>query len=105
RQNGKLTLSREASSARARGTGLRAEYFGNKGFTGEALLERQDPNIWFGPIWGAFRELKARNGWFKSSESPAFDPGSCLARWTGFLEAPLTEEFVFVVYTYGQLPA
>lgn len=30
------------------------------------------------------------------------DPGGLSARWTGFLEAWVSEDFTFTLYTYGQ---
>jgi hypothetical protein len=104
RHSGKLTLKQRPSAARAKGTGLTAEYFDNLTLAGRPVLTRQDPDIWFGPMWGDHRELKARNGWLKDQEPRTFDPGSCSARWTGSLEPPLTEQYEFVIYAYGQRP-
>jgi hypothetical protein len=104
RHSGKLMLKDAPAAARAKGTGLTARYFDNTTLAGRPVLTRQDPDIWFGAMWGDHRELKAKNGWFKSQETRTFDPGSCSARWTGFLEAPLTEEYRFVIYAYGQRP-
>jgi hypothetical protein len=103
RHSGKITLYK-APAASGKGTGLTAEYFGNPDLIGQPVLTRLDEDIWFGPMWGDHRELKAKNGWFKSQEHHTFDPGSCSARWTGFLEPPLTEDYLFVVYAYGQKP-
>jgi hypothetical protein len=104
RHNGSITLEHTPSAARRQGTGLKAEYFNNTNLAGEPVLKRIDPDIWFGPIWGDHREVKARNGWFGNQEKQAFDPGSCSARWTGFIEAPVSEDFVFVLYAYGDRP-
>ena len=101
RLSGTLFLKEAPTAARAKGTGLTAEYFDNTDLAGRPVLTRKDPDIWFGPMWGDHRQFKARNNWFKKGEIGALDPGSCSARWTGFLETPLTEEFEFVVYTYG----
>jgi hypothetical protein len=104
RHSGTLALEGEAPSARGRGTGLRAEYFDNTHLAGEPVLSRVDPDIWFGPLWGAFRELKARNGFLDPHRIQVFNQASFSARWSGFLESPLTEPFVFTVYVYGACP-
>jgi PA14 domain/FlgD Ig-like domain len=104
RHTGKVRLRAKPPIAHGRGTGLHAEYFENTELSGPPTLTRQDSDIWFGPMWGDHRELKARNDWFKKGERRTFDPGSCSARWTGFLEVPISEEFTFVIYVYGHRP-
>jgi hypothetical protein len=104
RYAGKITLKQASPAPLATGTGLTCEYFDNLNFAGKPALTRLDPDIWFGPVWGDSREIKARRGWFTNNENPSFNPGSCTSRWTGFIEAPFTEDFLFVVYLYGQRP-
>src|SRR5439155_12751135 len=123
RQSGKLVLHQPASAARRKGTGLQAEYFANHDLSGEPRLRRRDPNIWFGPMWGDHREVAATKFWFSDAEpfsppkndrasvrapnrraasaptvqpvtdSTGLSPGNCSARWTGFFEPPLGEDF------------
>jgi len=104
RHSGAFIIKEASRAARAGGTGLRAKFYANTNLAGNPVLKRQDPDIWFGPLWGDHLELTAKQGWFKSGERQTLDPGSCSARWTGFIEAPVSEEFVFVVYAYGQRP-
>lgn len=100
RQSGKLILKTTPAAARFRGEGLRAEYFASADLTGEPALKRLDPTIWFGPQWGDHRHIPATYNWFDKGSPLAAGKGS--ARWTGFLEAPLSEDFVFHVLAYGQ---
>jgi hypothetical protein len=102
RHGGTLVLDEPMPAARWQGTGLRGEYFSNIDLRGEPVLTRTDPNLWFGPLSGDHRQFKARNPWFIMRESQPLDPGSCSARWTGFVEAPLTDEYYFIAYTYGR---
>lgn len=166
RQSGKLTMTRLGAAALWEGTGLSGEYFANSHLLGEPKLRRRDADLWFGPMWGDHREVRARQPWFSQAEllelhqtrqsgaletslSPAngertgvrgtpagssdvrgsgrqraqsdqrpltsdatvqggitntslLSPGNYSARWTGFFEAPLSETFTFVVYTYGR---
>ena len=49
-------------------------------------------------MWGDHREVAAKNQWFGKE---ALDAGTCSARWTGFIEATVSEDFTFHVYTCG----
>ena len=102
RQSGKLTIKHPATGAQWKGTGLQAEYFTNISLSGEPALRRTDPDIWFGPMGGAFRQIKARKPWFGSAEQSIFTTTQFSARWQGFFEAPFSEIFTFVAYTYGR---
>jgi hypothetical protein len=102
RQNGKLSLATAAPSAQWQGKGLKAEIFSSPDLTGAPVLRRTDPDIWFGPMWGDHRPVLARNGFFKKGEEPAgFNSNAFSGRWTGFVEAPVSEDFNFVVLAYG----
>jgi hypothetical protein len=100
RRSGKLKLKAKPAAARFQGEGLRAEYFASTDLTGEPALRRTDPMIWFGPQWGDHRHIPATYNWF--DKGSALNAGKCSARWTGFVEAPVSEEFVFHILTYGQ---
>jgi len=102
RQSGRLVVSNPAPAARWKGSGLSAEYFANSDLSGTPKLRRRDADIWFGPMWGDHSEVVARSTWFSKAESLGLSPGNCSARWTGFFEPPLSENFTFVVYTYGE---
>jgi hypothetical protein len=102
RQSGKITLEAAPPAAQFQGTGLAADYYASADLTGEPALRRVDPAIWFGPLWGSFREVAAANQWFGKDEAAALDAGKCSARWTGFVEAPVSEDFVFYLFTYGR---
>jgi hypothetical protein len=105
RQSGKLTVKYPTTGALWKGSGLQAEYFPNMNLNGEPALRRTDPDIWFGPIGGAFRKIKARTPWFSSAEQSIFPATQFSARWQGFFEAPFSEDFTFVGYTYGRAKA
>jgi len=101
-QSGKVVLGSEAPSARRKGKGLAAEFFANPNLSGEPALRREEQVVWFGPMWGSFREVKARSGFFQNGEVPdGLDPNAFSARWSGFIEPPVSEEFRFVVFAYG----
>jgi len=105
RQSGKLTIKHPATGAQWKGTGLQAEYFTNISLSGEPALRRTDPDIWFGPMLGDFREIRARKPWFSGTEQSIFTTAQFSARWQGFFEAPFSEDFTFVGYTYGRQQA
>jgi hypothetical protein len=102
RQRGELSLDRPSPAARKKGQGLTGEYFAAANLSGEPVLRRPDPEIGFGTMHGDHGEIKAPDYRIKSRETrklPQADPVS--VRWTGALEAPLSEEFTFRMYTYG----
>jgi hypothetical protein len=102
RQSGKLTIKHSSTGALWKGNGLPAEYFANTDLSGEPALRRTDADIWFGPIGGAFREIKPRTPWFSGAEQSTFHDTQFSARWQGFFEVPFSEDFTFVAYTYGR---
>ena len=66
------------------------------------MLRRVDPHIWFGIMRGNFRHTPARKAFFRKGEAPAgLDPHAFSARWTGFVEPPVSEDFSFVAFAYG----
>jgi PA14 domain/FlgD Ig-like domain len=105
RQSGKLTVEQPSTGALWKGNGLQGEYFTNMNLSGEPSLRRTDPDIWFGPIWGAFRQIRARTPWFGDTEQSISTSSQFSARWQGFFEVPFSEEFTFIGYTYGRSQA
>ncbi len=93
RTSGTVELADEPSAARTDGTGLYAEYYKGKSFSGETVLKRVDPQLWFksGPA---------------SRRAPSWESGPCegikadepfSVRWTGRVVAPFTEDYWFNV--------
>jgi PA14 domain/FlgD Ig-like domain len=102
RQRGRFTLKTSARGARQKGTGLTAQYFATPALTGNAVLRKVDPEIAFGPMRGDHRQVDGPTGWFNSPDSDSLSQDAPVsARWTGFVEAPLSEGFTFQLYTYG----
>ncbi len=90
RQTGTLTVTEPATAASGLGTGLTASYNGGP--------PRIDPSIWFGPLNGNTRTIAAYNLW------PVDPTQAENAVWTGFIEAPLSEDFTFYLYDYASTP-
>jgi hypothetical protein len=101
RQSEKLRVKYPTTGALWKGSGLQAEYFPNMNLSGKPALRRPDPDIWFGPMWGAFRKIPAHTPWFSDAERSILTASQFSARWQGFIEAPVSENFSFVIYTYG----
>lgn len=90
RASGKVRLAAVTTQlARRDGTGLKGEYFNTPDCTGEAVLTRTDPLVFF--YWFA-----GKKGWPKGINPQGF---SC--RWTGQIEAPTTELYRFVWESYA----
>jgi hypothetical protein len=90
RASGKVRLAAAAIQvAKRNGTGLKGEYFNTPDCTGEPVLTRTDPLVFF--YWFAGKE-----GWPKGINPQGF---SC--RWTGQVEAPTTELYRFVWESYA----
>jgi len=77
--------------------GLKAEYFNNRTLAGKPALTRLDPNLWFN--WNERSPDDPVNGPLSTNNVIHRDEFS--ARWTGWLRAPLTEDFVFSTYNRG----
>ncbi len=103
RQQGQLMLKAPAAVARRKGTGLTGEYFASPDLTGKPVLSRVDPEIWLGAMRGQFRPFKAPPFRSAARELRKISPEEAMsARWTGAVEAPVSEDFTFRVYLYGQ---
>jgi hypothetical protein len=100
RQEGEITLRTSAPAAKRQGTGLAAEYFRNSDLSGKPDLRSLDPVIAFGPMHGDHRDMKPLHSWPRETSGSAFS-----ASWTGSIEAPLTEDFTFKIYLYGDEPS
>jgi hypothetical protein len=79
----------ETRVAKRDGTGLKGEYFNTPNCTGEPVLTRTDPLVFF--YWFA-----GKDGWPKG-----INPESFSCRWTGQVEAPTTERYRFVFESYA----
>ena len=77
-----LDITPSAPTPAGSGTGLRAEYFTNTGFTGPPAVTRADPVINF-------------NWRFTGSPAPAIPTDNFAARWTGTIEPRFTETYTF----------
>jgi len=85
RASGKIRLTTTSTRvAKRNGTGLKGEYFNTPDCTGDPILTRTDPLIFF--YWFA-----GKDGWPKG-----INPHSFSCRWTGHIEAPTTELYRFV---------
>ena len=90
RARGKVRLAAAATHvARRDGTGLKGEYFNTADCTGEPVLTRTDPLVFF--YWFA-----GQDGWPKHVNPQGFS-----VRWTGHIEAPTTEVYRFVWESYA----
>ena len=96
-------LTADPASAEANGGGLRAAYFDGR-FSDGADSERVEPQIWHGVPKGVDGHDEIIDG----PEAPAVDwtggfgaDGDFRARWTGEIEAPLSESYTFSVYARG----
>jgi hypothetical protein len=100
-QSGKLTIQRPSHPALWKGGGLKAEYFTNADLNGIPELQRLDPEIWFGPMWGDHQHIRPWRSLPNFQSSTTNIQSQMSVRWTGLFEAPLSESFTFVIYTYG----
>ena len=90
RDSGQIRLTKAVTrTAKRDGTGLKGEYFNTPDCTGEPVLTRTDPLVFF--YW-----FKGKDGWPKGINQQGF---SC--RWTGQVEAPTTELYRFVFESYA----
>jgi len=90
RASGKVRLTAAATQVAKRdGTGLKGEYFNTPDCTGDPVLTRTDPLVFF--YWFA-----GKDGWPKG-----INPQSFSCRWTGQIEAPTTELYRFVWESYA----
>ena len=90
RASGRVRLDAAVTRVAKRdGTGLKGEYFNSPDCTGEPVLSRTDPLVFF--YWFA-----GKDGWPKGVHPQGF---SC--RWTGQIEAPTTEPYRLIWESYA----
>ena len=96
RQDGTIELKPAAKAAVFDGDGLKAEYFESADLSGEPVVSRVDPRLWFSDstVGGEIVAAWAKDGPCK--EIPAGKPFS--VRWTGSLTAPFSEPFWIRIY-------
>jgi hypothetical protein len=96
RQSGTVVLQTDPPAASLDGEGLKAEYFASTDLSGEPVVTRIDPRLWFydGSKSGQIVAAWAANG--PCEGIAAGQPFS--ARWTGSVTAPFTEPFWLRVY-------
>lgn len=101
RRQGNIVIDRKPATAARAGRGLTGEYFANKDLKGQPVLTSIDERIWFDWGEGAVDESLSDEGNAdrKPESSMSRMPRDNFSvRWTGYVEAPLTEEFVFTTY-------
>jgi hypothetical protein len=102
RQNDRITLDTAAVPALRRGTGLTVEYFASAELGGTPVVRANDPEIRFGAMRGDHRMVRAASLRVRSELRKLSPEEPFSARWTGSVEAPLSEEFTFRIYSYGK---
>jgi len=101
RREGKLPVDRKPITPVKAGQGLKGEYFANVNLEGQPVLTRRDDRIWLDWGEGSVDGLPSNRS---SMGNTPVSPTSLVprdnfsVRWTGSVEAPLTEEFVFTTY-------
>jgi len=85
RQTGSVTVKGIPESAVKTGTGLAAEYFNNADLSGAPVLARTDAQVWM--TQGAIQ--------------PGVNANEFSARWSGQVEAPMTDDYVFTLRVTG----
>jgi hypothetical protein len=106
RQQGPLTLETTSTAATRKGEGLMGAYFASFELSGTPFHRRVDREIAFGPMHGDHRVVKVAGFGVKRGQSRTSTADAPLSvRWTGALEAPLSEDFTFRIYTYGKQDA
>ena len=82
--------------------GLLGEYFNNRSLKGVPVLTRIDPNLWFNWRDKSPDDPANRPRIAGTNQPPVRLTNDCFsARWTGWVEAPLSEDFVFSTYNRG----
>jgi hypothetical protein len=96
RQDGKIELKSAAKAASFDGDGLKAEYFASADLSGNPVVSRVDPRLWFSDttVGGEIVAAWAKDGPCK--EIAAGKPFS--VRWTGSLTASFSEPFWIRIY-------
>ncbi len=111
RQSGKITITTTPPHAKAQGTGLHAAYFNSTTIGRTPKTSRVDRQVWHGFPRKVNRKLSHnivdgfQHGptydWSKEIKPLQTAPGKFAVRWSGYVEAPISEAFIFSVYTRG----
>jgi hypothetical protein len=96
RQNGSIDVNSPTKAAAVDGDGLKAEYFSSVDLSGEPVVLRIDPRLWFSESTTGGQMVAA---WTKDGPCPGIAAGKPFsARWTGSITAPYSEPFWFRIY-------
>ncbi|MFW6457239.1 MAG: PA14 domain-containing protein, partial [Planctomycetota bacterium] len=98
RDSGTITIDSPMKGAAEEGTGLAAEYYNNNDFSGDPVLERVDERLYFDEKGGKGKKYAPHRGSGLPWEAEGVDMDSFCVRWSGSVEAPLTEDFIFSIY-------
>ena len=82
RSSGTVTVEGTPDHAAGNGDGLSAQYFNNLTLSGAPVLTRVEPQVWTNCDVGV-------------SPAPGVNATNISARWTGMIEAPLTDDYNF----------
>jgi len=110
RHKGSLTLKQKQAHAVAKGTGLRAAYYSGTELSGRPRKVRIDKQVWGGIPRGK-RKGRPHDNVIDSWTRPVLDwsdgvkalntKSNFSVRWSGWIEAPLTESYTFSIYKRG----
>ncbi|MET0262969.1 MAG: PA14 domain-containing protein, partial [Rariglobus sp.] len=94
--SGSIVVATTPASATFSGTGLQGEYFNNPSLAGSPAVTRTDASLWFDDALtgGHITAL-----WGVNPPHAAITTADYSVRWTGFVEAPLGENFNLIVET------
>ena len=82
--------------------GLTGEYFNNPALKGTPVVTRIDPNLWFNWRDKSPDDPSNRPQTAGTNQVPVLiQTNAFSARWTGWLQAPFSEDFVFSTYNRG----
>jgi hypothetical protein len=104
RRSGIIHLAGRPVAARAEGTGVRGAYFDNPDFEGEPSLVRKDRRLWFTQR-PPRRQGEAVDVWREKIVEGIGIADEFSVRWTGRIEAPLSEEYEFYAFNIDNLSA
>ena len=92
RQQGAVTIAETPAHASGTGSGLRAEYFKNSELAGAPGTVQIDRRLWFSQLSGG----SVYRSWVQQVLADIIPTDAFSVRWTGQVEAPLSEVFTFM---------
>ncbi len=96
RQSGSIEVASPPNAASVDGDGLKAEYFSSVDLSGQPVVTRIDPRLWFSESTTGGQMVAA---WTKDGPCPGIAAGETFSvRWTGSITAPFSEPFWFRIY-------